>query len=141
MTNERRTTDALIAVLEERITGLSWGIHERFDQIRIDLSLQNSSLKDVEQQQRSLVDRERERNGHIADLAHYRVENEQHWAEHMVWASERGAELASMKRQHDNNHLVSQTRAQIVRLILGAVTSGATAAVGLIVFLTQIGVL
>lgn len=141
MTNEHRATDALIAVLEERIAGLSQGIHERFDQVRIDLSLQNSSLKDVEQQQRAANDRERERNGHIADLTHYRLENEQHWAEHMVWASEKGVELAALTRQRENNHLIEQTRSQFIRLIVGAVASGATAAATVIVFLAQIGVL
>ena len=143
------SAEAFVAVLEERLEGVARGINERISGMHIELSnltasvqLQDKTFRDAEQ---ARDNRERERNGHIADLTHYRLENEQHWAEHMTWAQQRGEELDTMRRLHSDEareaagrRTVWQTQARVGAMIFKYATEG-TVVAGFIYLLKALG--
>jgi len=78
--------EVAVARLEERLASMDRNLLD----FRVETKMNHSELAASMQ---ALESRERERNGHVADLVRYRNENEQHWGEHMAWAANQVTDL------------------------------------------------
>lgn len=76
----------------------------------------------------ALERREGERNGQIRELTEYRIENEQHWGEHMRWATNEAAELEELKKAREEEALIEQTKRSVWRTQWKGVVAGFTLA-------------
>jgi hypothetical protein len=137
---EHTSLDVAVARLEVQLATLNRDLTE----FRAETKVSNSELS---ARMGALETHERERNGHIRELVHYRGENEQHWAEHMSWASEQVRDLNQIgdavaviqEERHDGKVKASVWKSQ-AKFILGGGGAGSllTALVGVALWVFKI---
>lgn len=135
--------EATVAVLIERFNAGMGGVHDRLDQVRIDQSEHRAAAQAAEKRLEAsiaelkadvggLLVREKERNGHIADLVRSQQENERRWSSHREWSNEQASQLSDLVQSHREAELIEGARKGLLStqarwFVVGAGVAGSVA--------------